>query len=67
MMAFGLDPRRADKNETPKKIFDDYPFSATVQTTATDIPSVDGNTEDDGNAAETDESTEKKPSVSYEI
>lgn len=66
MMAFGLDPRRADKNETPKKIFDDYPFSATVQTTATDIPSVDGNTEDDGNAAETDESTEKKPSVSYE-
>ena len=66
MMAFGLDPRRADKNETPKKIFDDYPFSATVQTTATDIPSVDGNTEDDGNVAETDESTEKKPSVSYE-
>lgn len=66
MMAFGLDPRRADKNETPKKIFDDYPFSATVQTTATDIPSVDGNTEDDGNTAETDESTEKKPSVSYE-
>lgn len=66
MMAFGLDPRRADKKETPKKIFDDYPFSATVQTTVTDIPVVGENSETDGNAAETDESAEKKPAVSYE-
>ena len=66
MMAFGLDPRRADKKETPKKIFDDYPFSATVQTTVTDIPVVGENAETDGNAGETDESAEKKPTVSYE-
>ncbi len=66
MMAFGLDPRRSDKKETPKKIFDDYPFSATVQTTVTDIPVVDGNAEIGGNSGETDESAEKKPAVSYE-
>lgn len=66
MMAFGLDPKRADKSEPPKKIFEDYPFSATVQTTLTDIPTIAEDADTAEDAAGADEGEESKPSVSYE-
>lgn len=67
MMAFGLDPRKPSGDETPKKIFDEYSFTTTVQTTVTDIPKVDENADaDDGAFEEGDDADEKKPAVSYE-